>query len=277
MTANRIFVSYSSNDHEDALRLSQFLKRSGYDVWVDRISIHGGQIWFERIVQGIDACDVLVLLLSKTSIVSENVVKELAIACEGKKGVLPLRLDDVELTDKLRYHLAGLQYLDYRREMTGESEKGVLNALKNMGYGVDVDVLRPTILLPCECGRIHEVDNPNRRVSFKCERSGRALVYIPRAGKYHTLRKDNVEFALNNRTQIIGRDDDSDSIFNVPDMSGRHCEIEWKEDRFTIKDLESTNGTYLNEEKLESHIEYPLVAGDLIRLGSLFLRYVSAE
>ena len=48
----------------------------------------------------------------------------------------------------------------------------------------------------------------------------------------------------------IGSDTDCDIVLEYPTVSRVHCELEWIGDRWKIKDLESTNGTFVNGEKI---------------------------
>ena len=78
-------------------------------------------------MQAIDNCKALVVLLSPNSVVSINVAKEVSLAAEQKKKILPLDLEPVELTDDLRYHLAGIQ----RAPMTNIDS--IIRALGKLG------------------------------------------------------------------------------------------------------------------------------------------------
>ncbi|HEY6170673.1 MAG TPA: TIR domain-containing protein [Candidatus Kapabacteria bacterium] len=104
-----IFISYSSKDRDKAEQLIELLASAGLSVWIDKSGIDVATSWSKEIVQAIDSCKALVVLLSPHSVVSVNVAKEVSLAAEQKKKILPLDLEPVELTDDLRYHLAGLQ------------------------------------------------------------------------------------------------------------------------------------------------------------------------
>jgi pSer/pThr/pTyr-binding forkhead associated (FHA) protein len=54
-------------------------------------------------------------------------------------------------------------------------------------------------------------------------------------------------------------------------VSRQHCLIERRASGLTISDLGSTNGTLLNEHRLEQHRPYTLVHGDRLILGTLHL------
>lgn len=68
----------------------------------------------------------------------------------------------------------------------------------------------------------------------------------------------------------IGRSEDNS--FQIPEgsVSSRHCELELKGDVVQIKDLGSTNGTFINDKKIT---EGNLSKGQVLRLGSIELRF----
>jgi diguanylate cyclase (GGDEF)-like protein len=48
----------------------------------------------------------------------------------------------------------------------------------------------------------------------------------------------------------------------------------WKEGKVCIKDLGSTNGTYLNDEEIDRRTEVPLRSGDLLKIGSGIFKFL---
>lgn len=54
-------------------------------------------------------------------------------------------------------------------------------------------------------------------------------------------------------------------------VSGRHCEIRERGGRFYISDLQSSNGTYVNDLKISSETE--ITSGSIIRMGKLEFRF----
>jgi adenylate cyclase len=106
-----IFISYSRKDSEQALSLAERLRGEGMSVWIDQQGIEAAASWSKEIVHAIDECCTVIVLLSASSTVSQNVAKEISIACDANKQVLPVALDD--LSNELRYHLAGIQRVAY--------------------------------------------------------------------------------------------------------------------------------------------------------------------
>ena len=87
-----IFISYSRKDSRQALALAEQLRASGMEVWIDQHGIEAATSWSSEIVQAIGASGVLVVLLSKGSMESDNVVREISLAFEKKKRILPIEL-----------------------------------------------------------------------------------------------------------------------------------------------------------------------------------------
>jgi TolB-like protein len=105
-----IFISYSSKDREKAKKLAEQLQGLGYSTWMDVSDLEPSSRWSTEIVEAIEMCRILALLLSRASLASENVVKELSLAAEKKKHILPIVLEKTKLNPDFEYHLAGLQH-----------------------------------------------------------------------------------------------------------------------------------------------------------------------
>ena len=95
-----IFISYSSKDRDQALQLIELLSSAGLSVWIDQSGIDIATSWSKEIVQAIDACKAFIVLLSPNSILSKNVVREVALAFEKNKKILLLDLEPVVLCEE---------------------------------------------------------------------------------------------------------------------------------------------------------------------------------
>ena len=71
---------------------------------------------------------------------------------------------------------------------------------------------------------------------------------------------------------VIGREEGSGLLLDEPDVSRRHALILPREQGHAVRDLGSTNGTWVNDAEVE---EAPLRGGDQIRLGSAVLKYLA--
>src|SRR5437763_673288 len=66
----------------------------------------------------------------------------------------------------------------------------------------------------------------------------------------------------------VGRHPDNDFRIEHPTISSVHCEIVLHADGVFLRDLESTNGTFVDGEKIR---EMPLAPGQTVRLGDVEL------
>ena len=73
------------------------------------------------------------------------------------------------------------------------------------------------------------------------------------------------EFSLLKERTTIGRSDESDLQIPLPTVSRNHCEIVVQDNAPILKDIESSTGTYQNNQRITS--AQTLVAGDHIRVG----------
>ncbi|HYN32843.1 MAG TPA: TIR domain-containing protein [Ilumatobacteraceae bacterium] len=108
-------MSYSRRDTEFVEKLDRALTARGYDIWVDSDDIVGSgeDRWRRSIVKAIRECDAIVLVLSPNSTASANVERELTVAADNGKRVVPLMYRACELPDGFQYELAGVQYVDF--------------------------------------------------------------------------------------------------------------------------------------------------------------------
>ncbi len=111
-----VFVSYSRRDSETVNSIVARLTKDGLNVWLDREAIKGGDVWRESIVEAVDNAYACVLMLSPNSVTSDNVRKEVDLADGASKDLIPIMLAPVELPAKLRYQLAGIQWIEYYRD-----------------------------------------------------------------------------------------------------------------------------------------------------------------
>ena len=158
-----VFISYSSLDRDRVMPAVESLRGNGITVWVDEGNIHAADLWSEQIVQAIADCRVMVVMLSQNSTDSHNVVKEVMLASEQKKALLPVYLEPADIPAKLQYQLAGIQHL----ELYGENEQQVLedlaNGLAKRGISRDGE---PTAHQPTTVKR-HERPSTKHATSFQ--------------------------------------------------------------------------------------------------------------
>jgi pSer/pThr/pTyr-binding forkhead associated (FHA) protein len=75
----------------------------------------------------------------------------------------------------------------------------------------------------------------------------------------------------------VGRVEDNKFQIPEPSVSSHHCEVWLKGDDVVVKDLNSTNGTFLNDVQLGADKEGVLKPGQILRLGQVELRYETGK
>src|SRR6266496_6521076 len=83
-------------------------------------------------------------------------------------------------------------------------------------------------------------------------------------GRTHELKVDKT---------TIGRVEDNTFQIAEPSVSSHHCELLRRGSDIVVKDLNSTNGTFINGEKVAD--EAVLKAGQVLRLGQIEMRLES--
>ena len=98
-------------------------------------------------------------------------------------------------------------------------------------------------------------------------------VYIKLMNKRHTV-PFSVEETYNIKDgSVIGRGARADIMIPDPFLSTAHAVFKKEEDMFTIADNNSTNGTFVNGEKITAE-PCALKTGDLIKAGQLIFIFV---
>jgi hypothetical protein len=78
----------------------------------------------------------------------------------------------------------------------------------------------------------------------------------PSTGKTYTLEASEIN---------LGRDPSNDIVINDAEVSRKHARLLFQEGSYVLEDLGSTNGTYINGQRLMG--PYQLRHGDLVLLG----------
>jgi pSer/pThr/pTyr-binding forkhead associated (FHA) protein len=74
--------------------------------------------------------------------------------------------------------------------------------------------------------------------------------------------------------KTVGRAPRADFILDVALVSRLHCRLTAADDQLEVLDLKSTNGTYVNDKRVE---KAQLTSGDKLRIGRVELRIERAQ
>ena len=83
--------------------------------------------------------------------------------------------------------------------------------------------------------------------------------------------KEGRRYPLSLSPFYIGRTESNDIMVKDDHVSGQHAKLCFEEGQFWIEDLESTNGTYVNGERIAE--KNPLKDEDLIKIGAAIFKF----
>jgi hypothetical protein len=104
--------------------------------------------------------------------------------------------------------------------------------------------------------------------------------YAPAGAARLTLKEDGTEFALEGKSEyLIGREDPVSNIYPDIDLtphhgedygvSRMHAKIIQQSGQYLVEDLNSTNFTYVNRQRLAAKTPTPIKDGDELRFGKV--------
>lgn len=121
-----MFFSYSRADAKFALKLATDLKNAGVNLWIDQLNIPPGVRWDAEIEKSLEASNSLLVILSDSSVRSDNVLDEVSHALENNKQVFPIIIDNC----KIPFRLKRLQHIDFTADY-GTAFNRLLQALSD--------------------------------------------------------------------------------------------------------------------------------------------------
>jgi predicted ATPase len=107
-----VFISHSSKDRATADAICAHLESAGINCWIAPRDIEPGATWTKGIMQGLDACQALILVFSEHVNDSDHVQREVAKAFSSGLPVIPFRIGDFLPNQSLSYFLDTVQWLD---------------------------------------------------------------------------------------------------------------------------------------------------------------------
>lgn len=121
-----IFVSYSRNDKSIVLPYVKLISEAvGRNCWIDLKGIESGIEFEEVIIKAIDECQVVLFMLSDSSLRSKWTKREVIYAEDEGKRIVPVLVDGEKLRGWFKFHFGNVDFIDIRSEE--QKEKLVAN------------------------------------------------------------------------------------------------------------------------------------------------------
>lgn len=108
-----VFISFSFSDQKVAENIVNKLTSDyGISCWICTRNIVGGERFKQSIREAIWEAKVVVFLQSEHSVISKEIPREIGIALDADKTIIPFKLDQAQLRGDMVYDLQGVQYID---------------------------------------------------------------------------------------------------------------------------------------------------------------------
>ena len=123
-----VFISYSRKDyvdeHENVIpnneisKIMKSLTDAGITYWIDKEGIYFGDKFTEELPRIIKSAPIFVYLSTANANKSKYTSKEIAIADEYGKFIIPVRLDMTPYSDKVIFRIADVSFIKYAANPT---------------------------------------------------------------------------------------------------------------------------------------------------------------
>lgn len=112
--ANRhdVFISYSRKDLSVVQRICSLLQANGISYWLDKKDINIGSEFLGDIVQAIKDCKITLFISSSNSNNSVFTAKEVAMAFNEGKYIIPYKIDTSSFNKNLELVLCDLNWVE---------------------------------------------------------------------------------------------------------------------------------------------------------------------
>ncbi len=165
----------------------------------------------------------------------------------------------------------GLRRLIYQRQKyASQKERRLLDELSD--YRLSIEDIYSRIIK--NRGIEDEIESETKLVEIDTEKS-KEIKKEDKVVKNMYLTTLNaaseLKLKITKDEYVIGKNPEmADGVIKFSKMISRvHCKINRTEDGFTITDLQSTNGTFLNRNPLAADIPHNVNHGDIIRLANI--------
>jgi TIR domain len=107
-----LFVSHVTEDRTAASQIVEELERRGVRCWIAPRNVQPGKPFDDDIADAIESCRAMLLIFSSQCNESEYIRREITVAGNSNKLIIPFRIENVEPKRGLSVRLANLHWID---------------------------------------------------------------------------------------------------------------------------------------------------------------------
>jgi hypothetical protein len=285
-----IFISYARTDRPVARAFAECLVEEGFNVWWDA-SLHSGETFDEVIEQRLRDAKAVVVLWSPRSVASRWVRAEATLA-DRRNKLVPAIIEpcDRPIVFELT-HTAELA--DWHGDRSDVRWRQFVEDLSRLVDSVSAQEAAPAAQpAPAPAPQVErrqpirpgsdQVISADRFRRQQPERRQQppepppVVESAPPPSEYHCLEVIEGELpeeliAVEASSAKIGRSAPADIVVPHRSISREHCMIGIASDELLVTDLNSTNGTYVDDVRITRATILPV--GSVLRLGQISLRH----
>lgn len=141
----RVFISHSSKDASIAEEICALLEANHANCFIAPRDIRSGKEYAEEIMNGIQSCDAMVLIMSKEANKSPHVLREVERGVSRGIPILVYKLEDVELSKSMEYFLMTHQWLSPEKK---NNYSEIIQFVKNFDISEVPEIKKTEISTP---------------------------------------------------------------------------------------------------------------------------------
>jgi TIR domain len=107
-----LFVSHVSEDRAVAVAIVNELERLGVPCWIAPRGVNPGRPFDNEIADAIETCQAMLLIFSDGCNASEYIRREVTVAGDARKVIIPFRIEDARPKSGLRVRHSDLHWID---------------------------------------------------------------------------------------------------------------------------------------------------------------------
>jgi hypothetical protein len=163
-----VFLSYSRKDFPFARDVFLGLKGAEIETWFDVLDMSAGNSYLDGTKAAMERATHVVLVVSPYAMASREVAREVEIATQLGRKIVPLLLQATVLPESLRV----LQWVDFRQQFDAPLQVLIANLRGEKAKSYEVDLLevmpRPVDVKGSGSPRLDYADGPSvvRRIAF---------------------------------------------------------------------------------------------------------------
>jgi hypothetical protein len=271
-----IFISYSREDRARAHDFARALTDRGLNVWWDA-ALHSGENFDEVIEAQLKAAKAVLVLWSPRSVKSRWVRAEATLADRRNKLIpviiepcdRPIIFELAHTIDLAHWHgdsddPAWQTFLSDLMRLARPEAIAPAPHPSSQSTSIKVEERRG-VGLPDHAQVDDDEDEyqPTQFINWRSTTAQSHWLLQPSADV------PEMQYVIGPKGLKIGRGHSADVVLRDSQISRTHCMVMLKEDELHVVDLNSTNGTFVDEERIGGEAVLPV--GSTLRVGSISL------